>query len=158
VSPKRTDDTDAARRPIATNREARFRYEILDRWEAGIVLTGSEVKSARRGEVNLREAHVRIEGGEAWLVGCHVSPYENAGYAQHDPLRARKLLLHATELHRITRAIAEKGLAVVPLGMYFSGPRVKVEIAVGRGKKLHDKRETVKRRDQEREARRTRQG
>jgi SsrA-binding protein len=138
---------------VATNREARFQYELLERFEAGIVLTGSEVKSVRRGQVSLADSHVVVSGGEAWLVSCHVAPYENAGYAQHDPLRERKLLLHGSEVERIARAVERAGLTVVPLRVYFAGSRVKVEIAVGRGKKLHDKRETIKKRDQERQAR-----
>jgi SsrA-binding protein len=140
----------AAERPVATNRQAQFEYELLDRWEAGIVLMGTEVKSARRGQVDLRDSHVVVHDDEAWLVNCHVQPYENAGYAQHEPLRRRKLLLHSAQIHRIGRAIAEKGLTVVALRMYFAGARVKVELAVGRGKKIHDKRESIKKRDEQR--------
>ncbi len=142
-----------ARRQIAGNRRARFEFELLDRWEAGIALTGSEVKSCRAAAVNLAEAFVRLRRGEAWLVGCRIAPYEHAGYAQHDPLRERKLLLHAEELRKIRKGVEQKGLTLVPTEMYFSGSKVKVAIALARGKKLHDKRETVKKREQDRSAR-----
>lgn len=149
----RAGEPTGAVRTITTNRQARFHFELLDRWEAGIVLTGSEVKSCRQGAVNLAEAHVRIRSGEAWLVGCHVSPYENAGYAQHEPDRPRKLLLHAAEIRRMEKAVQLRGLALVPTRMYFSGSRVKVEVALARGKKTRDKRDAIKKREQERSAR-----
>lgn len=141
------------RRPITTNRKARYEYELIDRWEAGIRLTGSEVKSCRLGKVNLNEAWVRVRDGQAWLVSCHVAPYENAGYAQHDPLRERRLLLHRREIARMEKAVQQAGLTAVPTQVYFLGSLVKVEVAVGRGKKLHDKRESVKARALDRQAR-----
>ena len=140
------------RKVLARNRQARFEYEILERLEAGIQLLGSEVKSAREGRVNLKEAHVRFEGGEAFLVGCHISPYPNAGYAGHEPTRPRKLLLHRRQIHRLAGKAREKGQTVIPLQMYLDGNWIKVEIALVRGKRLHDKRETLRRRTLEREA------
>ncbi len=140
------------RKVLARNRKARFEYEILEREEAGIQLLGSEVKSAREGRVNLKEAYVRFEGGEAFLVGCHISPYPNAGYAGHEPTRPRKLLLHRRQIERLAGRSREKGLTVVPLEMYLDGNWIKVEIALVRGKHLHDKRETLRRRTLEREA------
>lgn len=137
-------------RRVVENRQARFEYELLERFEAGIALTGSEIKSVRAGGVELVDAHVLVRGGEAWLVSCRIAPYANAGYAQHDPVRARKLLLHRHEIAKIDRALQAKGLTVVPTRLYFSGPRVKVEVALARGKKLHDKRESIRRRDEAR--------
>lgn len=157
MAKKKAPDTkgkDKPRRSIAGNRRARFEFELLDHWEAGIALTGSEVKSCRAGAVNLAEAFVRLRQGEAFLVGCRIAPYENAGYAQHDPLRERKLLLHGEELRKIRKGIEQRGLTLVPTEMYFSGSKVKVALSLARGKKLHDKRETVKKREQDRNARR----
>jgi SsrA-binding protein len=132
---------------ISTNRQARFEYELLARYDAGIVLTGSEIKSVRAGRVNLRDAYVRIEHGEAWLVGAHISPYEQAGYTPHDPDRARKLLLHRNEIVTLRVQTQAKGLTIVPLRLYLRGRRAKIEIAVARGKKLYDKRAAVAERD-----------
>jgi SsrA-binding protein len=132
---------------ISSNRQARFEYELLARYDAGIVLTGTEIKSVRAGRVNLRDAYVRIENGEAWLVGAHISPYEHAGYTPHDPDRARKLLLHRNEIVTLRVQTQTKGLTIVPLRLYFKGRRAKVEIAVARGKKLYDKRATMAERD-----------
>lgn len=137
---------------LAFNRRARFEYELLERFVAGLALTGSEVKSLRAGSVNLQDGHVVFEGGEAFLVGVHISPYHNAGYAQHDPLRRRKLLLHAREMHRLVGKVTEKGLTVVALAIGVEGNWIKVELGLGRGKKLHDKRETIRRRTLDREA------
>ena len=153
TSSRRDRTSGEGQRRIADNRRARFEFELLERFEAGLVLTGSEVKSLRVGGVQLGDAHVVMQGGEAWLVSCHVAPYANAGYAQHDPLRPRKLLLHRTEIFRIERALQAKGLTVVPLRLYFAGQRVKVELALARGKKLHDKRETIRRREEARRPR-----
>lgn len=141
-------------RVIATNRQARFLYELLDTWEAGIMLLGSEVKSLRAGTVNLTDAYVRFRGDEAWLANCHIGPYSHATAKPHDPLRERKLLLRRTELEKIRRAVQQKGLTVVPTRIYFSGEFVKLQIALGKGKKTIDKRETIKKRDVERRARR----
>lgn len=140
------------RRQLAANRHARFAYEILERETAGLVLTGSEVKAVRAGRVNLRDAWVEFTGGEAYLVGCHVGGYENAGYAAHEPVRRRKLLLHKREIARFAGKVQEKGLTVVPLAVFLEGNWIKVEIALVRGKQLHDKRETLRRRTLEREA------
>jgi len=139
-------------KPYAVNRRARFEYELLERFTAGIVLTGSEVKSVREGKINLQEGYISIEGGEAVLVGAHISPYHNAGYANHDPLRRRKLLLHKRELKRLVGKVTEKGLTLVPLAIVVEGNWIKVEFALGRGKHLYDKRETIKRRELDREA------
>jgi len=142
-------------RTLATNREARFRFELVEHWEAGLVLTGSEVKSLRaKGAVNLSDAFVRVKNHEAWLVNCHVAPYSHGTSAQHDPMRPRKLLLHAAQVERIERAVQQRGLTVVPTRLYFSGPHVKVQIALGRGRKLHDKREAIKKRELDRASRR----
>lgn len=132
---------------ISSNRQARYEYELMDRFEAGIALTGSEIKSVRAGRVNLRDAYVRIDRGEAWLVGAHISPYENAGYSPHEPDRPRKLLLHNDEIVTLRVQTQTKGLTIVPLRLYFKGRRAKVEIAVGRGKKLYDKRASLAERD-----------
>lgn len=145
-----------ARRSIAGNRRARFEFELLERWEAGLVLRGSEVKSCRAGGVNIAEAWVRLKGGEAWLVGCRIAPYEHAGPEQHEPVHDRKLLLHREELRKMRKGVEQKGLTLVPVEIYFLGSLVKVEVALGRGKKVHDKRETVKKREQDRRAREAR--
>lgn len=140
-----------ALRPICTNRRVFHEYEVLDRLEAGISLLGSEVKSLRAGHANLSDAYVKIEGGEAFLLAAHISPYSHAHHVNHDPLRVRKLLLSSHEIKRLKQKIKEKGLTVVPISMYFKGPWVKIELAIGRGKKLHDKREALKQRDDDRE-------
>jgi len=139
-------------KPFAVNRRARFEYELLERFTAGVVLTGSEVESVREGRVNLTDGHVAFEGGEPYLVSVHISPYDHAGYANHDPLRRRKLLLHKRELKRLIGKVTEKGLTLVPLVIGAEGNWIKVELALARGKKLHDKRETIKRRELDREA------
>lgn len=139
-------------RPLAVNRRARHEYHILDRMVAGLELLGTEVKAIRDGRVNLTEAHVTFHAGEAWLVGCHISPYEHGGYAGHDPLRRRRLLLHRREIDRLAGRVQEKGLTVVPLAVIVEGNWIKLEIALVRGKQLHDKRETLRRRTMEREA------
>lgn len=137
---------------LVANRRARFEYEILERLVAGIALTGSEVKSVREGRVNLQDGFVLFERGEAFLVNVHIAPYHHAGYANHDPLRRRKLLLHRRESHRLAGKVAEKGLTLLPLAIGAEGNWIKVELALGRGKKLHDKRETLRRRTLDREA------
>lgn len=140
------------KRSLAVNRQARHAYEILERETAGIALTGSEVKAIRAGRVNLKEAWVELLAGEAFLVGCHIGQYENAGYAGHEPVRRRRLLLHKRQIERLAGKVQEKGLTVVPLAMYLEGNWIKVEIGLVRGKHLHDKRETLRRRTLEREA------
>ena len=140
---------------IAQNKKARHYYELLDFVEAGMMLTGSEVKSIRAGLVSFNDAYVTFRRGEAYLVGLHISPYANAGYAQHEPDRERKLLLHAGEIHNLASKVEQKGLAVVPVNLHFKNGKIKAELALGRGKKLHDQRQDLKnaaeRRDVERE-------
>ena len=143
---------DRHRRTVAKNRKARHEYHILETEDAGLELLGTEVKAIRAGRANLKEAFVVFEVGEAWLVGCHISPYENAGYARHDPVRKRKLLLHRRQIDRLGSKVQEKGLTVVPLEMFIDGNWIKVTIGLVRGKQLHDKRETLKRRTLDREA------
>jgi SsrA-binding protein len=137
---------------LASNRKARHIYHLLDRETAGIELLGTEVKAARAGKVNLGEAHVTFGGGEAFLVGCHISSYESAGYAGHDPVRRRRLLMHKRQIERFSSQVREKGLTVVPLAMIVEGNWIKLEIALARGKLAHDKRETLRRRTLDREA------
>jgi SsrA-binding protein len=136
---------------IATNRKAYHNYRILDTIEAGIVLTGTEIKSIRSGRVSLGEAYVRPEGGELWLVGAHIARYEAASYQSHEPTRRRKLLLHRKEILALTSKMAEKGFTLVPLRLYIKGRIAKLEIGQARGKKLYDKRESIIRRETERE-------
>ncbi|NOZ78063.1 MAG: SsrA-binding protein SmpB [Acidobacteria bacterium] len=140
------------RKVLATNRKARHIYHILETVEAGIELSGTEVKAIRDGKINLKEGYVSFEAGEAFLVGCHVSPYEHAGYAGHDPLRRRRLLLHKHQILNLAGKVAEKGLTVVPLSVFLEGNWIKVEIALVKGKHLYDKRETLRRRTLDREA------
>ena len=140
------------RKVLATNRKARHAYHILETVEAGLELLGTEVKAIRAGRINLKEAHVQFSGGEAFLVGCHVSPYEHAGYAGHDPLRRRRLLLHKHQILRLAGKVQEKGLTVIPLEVYLDGNWIKVTLGLARGKHLHDKRETLRRRTMDREA------
>jgi SsrA-binding protein len=137
---------------LASNRKARHLYHLLDRETAGIELLGTEVKAARAGKVNLGEAHISFSGGEAFLVGCHISSYESAGYAGHDPVRRRRLLMHKRQIERFSGWVREKGLTVVPLAMFVEGNWIKIEIALARGKLFHDKRETLRRRTLDREA------
>lgn len=139
------------RPPIAENRRARHEFEILDTLEAGLALLGSEVKSLRGGKGSIAEAYVHFEDGEAWLVDAHIQPYPQANRNNHEPRRRRKLLVHQSERARWSKRVAEKGLTVVPLRLYFEGPWVKVEIALARGKKLHDKRDAARDREDRRE-------
>lgn len=139
---------------IAVNKKARHLYELSDFLEAGIELTGPEVKSIRQGKVNFIDSYVDFRKGEAWLISLHVSPYANAGYAPQEPARQRRLLLHAREIARLAAQTAQKGLTVVPVRLYFKSGRIKVEIALGRGKKLHDHRESLKKQAAERDAQR----
>ncbi|MBQ9405962.1 MAG: SsrA-binding protein SmpB [Desulfovibrio sp.] len=134
---------------VAANKKARHLYELSEATEAGIVLTGPEVKSIRAGKVNFIDSYVDFRQGEAWLVSLHIAPYANAGYAPQEPDRDRKLLLHAKEIARLAAAVQQKGLTVVPVRLYFHHGKIKVEIALGRGKKLHDHRESLKRRAEE---------
>ncbi|HZU81635.1 MAG TPA: SsrA-binding protein SmpB [Polyangiaceae bacterium] len=138
---------------IVKNRRAFFDYDIDQRYEAGLALAGSEVKSMRAGKVDVSDAYVSVEGGEAWLKQMFVAPFEQASAFPHEPRRARKLLLHAREIDEIHRSLARGGHTAVPLRLYFKGGRVKVEVGVGRGKKTYDKRADIAKRDAEREAR-----
>jgi SsrA-binding protein len=147
-------DQDGGRRMVATNRKARHEYQILDTWEAGMVLKGSEVKSLRDGKVGFQDAFARIENGEVWLYSLHISPYEQANRFNHDPMRPRKLLLHGHEIRKLVGKVEEKGLTLIPLDIYFRRGHAKVTLALARGKQLHDKREKLKRKTQEMEARR----
>lgn len=146
------------RKVIARNKKALRDYHILETWEAGIVLAGPEVKSVRAGKVDLSGAFARIDRGEAWLYDVHISPYDPASRWNTDPSRPRKLLLHRKEIRRLIGAVEEKGLTLVPLDLYFRGGYAKVTLALGRGKKLHDRREDLKRRDAEREMERAARG
>lgn len=129
---------------IAQNKKARHHYELTDFLEAGLVLTGSEVKSIRAGHVSFHDAYVTFRNGEAYLVGVRIAPYANAGYAKHDPDRERKLLLHAREIAVLASRVEQKGMTVVPVNLHFKAGNIKVELAVGRGKKLHDQRDDLK--------------
>ena len=134
---------------VASNRRARHTYEILERFEAGLELTGSEVKSLRTGGAQIAEAYAGVEDGEVWLRGAHIPPYEPAAAQNHDPDRPRKLLLHKREIERLAGQAQKKGLTVVPLRIYFKGPRAKVEIALARGKEHRDRRREIRDRDQQ---------
>jgi SsrA-binding protein len=136
---------------VATNRQAGYRYEFLDKVEAGIQLQGTEVKSVREGGVQLKDAYASVRDGEVWLHNAHIAPYAPASRENHEPERPRKLLLHRREIDRLIGTTQEKGLTLVPTRMYFKGPRAKVEIAVARGKDVGDKRRSIKDREQKRE-------
>lgn len=136
---------------LSTNRKAYHDYHVEETFEAGIALTGTEVKSLREGRANLRDGYAAVEGGEVFLLNCHVSPYAPANRFNHEPRRPRKLLLHRAEIRRLIGKVQEKGLTLVPLSLYLKDGRVKVEMALCRGKKQYDKREDLKRRTQERE-------
>jgi SsrA-binding protein len=138
---------------IADNRKARHDFHLLEEFEAGLVLRGTEVKAMREGRANLRDSYCRVEGGEAFLLGAHVGQYSHGGYASHDPVRPRKLLLHQGELRKLLGKTTERGMTIVPLRMYFKNGRAKLVIALAKGKKTYDKRETIKRREAERETR-----
>ncbi len=139
---------------VARNRKARHEFAILDTWEAGLVLTGTEVKSIRAGKVSLKGAYGTLRHGEVWLEGMNISPYERGGYANHEPERPRKLLMHRQEIRRLIGALERKGLTLVPLDVHFSNGVAKVTVALARGKNVRDRREDVKRRTAEREAQR----
>jgi len=138
---------------LAENRKALHDYEVLETFEAGMVLVGTEVKSIKDGRVNLRDSYARVEGDELFVFNVHISPYSNRGYADHEPLRKRKLLLHRAEIRKLIGRTVEKGLTLVPLRMYLKNGRVKLAVSLARGKKMHDKRETIKRRETDRETR-----
>lgn len=149
---------DEKRKVVATNRKARHDYELLDTYEAGLVLTGSEIKSIRAGHANLREGFVQERDGELWLLNTHIASYEQAGHFGHDPLRPRKLLLHRQEIYRIMARVQEKGLTLVPVMLYLKNGKAKVEIALARGKKQYDKRESLRKEDSKRQIERALRG
>ena len=144
---------DGKSRLIADNRKALHDYHVLETYEAGIALLGTEVKSIREGTVNLRDSYARLEKGEVWLLNMHIGPYSHTGYSGHAERRQRKLLLHAHEIRKLTGRVAEKGLTLVPLDLHFTNGRVKVSLALAKGKQAHDKRETIRRREVDRETR-----
>lgn len=139
---------------VAQNKRAKFEYILLDRFEAGLVLQGTEIKSIRNHQVNLQRAYVQPRGEELWLIDAHISEYKQGNRANHDPVRPRKLLLHKKEIAKILDSLQQKGLTCVPTQMYLKNGRAKVEIALARGKKLHDKRQTMAKRDSERQVER----
>jgi SsrA-binding protein len=138
---------------VATNREAYHNYHILETYECGIALTGTEVKSIREGRCNLKDSYGQVRDGEAWLLNAHISPYSHGNRENHEPTRTRKLLLHKAEIDRLLGKTQEKGLTLVPTRMYFKNGRIKLELGVGKGKKLYDKRETERKRESDREVR-----
>ena len=148
---KKESRSDVPVRLVALNRKASHIYELLERYEAGVVLQGTEVKSAREGRVNLKDSYAAPREGELYLVSAHISPYTHGTHENHDPERPRKLLFHAQELRRLIAKITERGLTLVPTRMYFKNGRLKVEVALARGKKQHDKRAAAKERDQKRD-------
>lgn len=141
----------AGEKVIATNRKAFHNFESLETCEAGLVLRGTEVKSLREAQVNFKDCYAAIDNGEAWLIGCHITPYHHGSDANHDPERRRKLLLHRREIGRLLGKVAERGLTLVPLRLYFKEGRAKIELGLARGKKLHDKRAAIRERDERRE-------
>jgi SsrA-binding protein len=152
--PPKSEEKEERRESIAKNRRARFDYTILDTWEAGIVLTGSEVKSLRDGKANISDAYAILKDGEVYLLNLHVSPYEKASFFNHEPTRTRKLLLHKKEIKKLIGSVERQGLTLIPLELYFKRGRAKVAIALGKGKQSHDKRADLKRKDDEREMQR----
>jgi SsrA-binding protein len=146
-------EREKAQKIIAENRKALFDYHIVETLEAGLALLGTEVKSIREGRVNLRDSYGKIENGEVWLFNVNISPYSHRGYADHEPLRRRKLLLHRDEIRKLVGKTAERGFTLVPLRLYFKNGRVKVALSLARGKNAPDKRETIRRRETERETR-----
>jgi len=146
-------EREKAQSNIAENRKAYHDYHVLESFEAGLVLLGTEVKAIREGRVNLRDSFARIEDGEAFLYNVNISPYSHRGYAEHEPLRRRKLLLHREEIRKLIGKTVERGMTLVPTRLYFKNGRVKVSVALAKGKKEYDKRETIKRREADRETR-----
>jgi len=140
---------------VAVNRQARHRYNLLDKWEAGLVLTGTEVKSLRGGNVQLKDGYASVRDGEVWLHNVHIAPYAPATRENHEPERSRKLLLHRREIERLIGKTKERGLTLVPTRLYFKGPHAKVEIALARGKDVGDKRRSIKERELKREMERS---
>ncbi|HUQ87378.1 MAG TPA: SsrA-binding protein SmpB [Vicinamibacterales bacterium] len=149
----KTPEEKEATQPIADNRKAFHDYHILETFEAGIALLGTEVKGIREGQANLRDSYARLEKGEVWLFNVHINPYSHRGYVDHDPKRKRRLLLHKHEIRKLIGKTVEKGLTLVPTRLYFKNGKVKVAIALAKGKQEHDKRETIRRRETDRETR-----
>ena len=150
---KEKTERELAQSSIAENRKAFHDYHILETFEAGVALLGTEVKAIREGRVNLRDSFARVEGGEVFLYNVNISPYSHRGYADHAPLRQRKLLLHKDEIRKLTGKTVERGMTLVPVRLYFKNGRVKVALSLAKGKKEYDKRETIKRREVDRETR-----
>ncbi len=136
---------------VATNRKAKFEYFLLEHFEAGIALQGSEIKSIRAGQISLAEAYVQTDGREAWLVNAHIAPYDFANRFNHDPKRPRRLLLHKKEIREMWNAVRQKGVTIIPVQVYLKDGKAKIDLAIAKGKKLYDKRHDIARRDQERE-------
>jgi SsrA-binding protein len=150
---KEKTERELAQVNIAENRKARHDYHVFETFEAGLVLLGTEVKAIREGRVNLRDSYARARDGEVYLCNVNISPYSHRGYVDHEPLRERKLLLHRSEIRKLIGKTVEKGMTLVPLRMYFKNGRVKVAVGIAKGKKEYDKRETIKRRETDRETR-----
>jgi SsrA-binding protein len=146
-------EREKAQSNIAENRKAFHDFHLLETFEAGLVLLGTEVKAIREGRVNLRDSFARVEDGEVWVYNVHISPYRNRGYSDHDPKRRRKLLLHRSEIRKLIGKTVEKGMTLVPTRLYFKDGRVKVAVSIAKGKKDYDKRETIKKRETDRETR-----
>lgn len=144
---------EAAQRNVAENRKALHDYHILETFEAGLVLQGTEVKSIREGRVNLRDSFARVEGGEIWVYNIHISPYSHRGYADHEPTRRRKLLLNRQEIRKLIGKTVERGMTLVPLRLYFKNGKAKLAISLAKGKQAHDKREAIKKKEVDRETR-----
>ena len=143
-------------KPIAENRKARHDYFIVDTYEAGVVLVGTEVKALREGRANLKDAYAKVKNGELWVHQLHISPYSHASYDNHDPLRPRKLLLHRDEIKRLVGKVNEAGHTLIPLKLYFKSGKVKLLLALAKGKRQYDKRESIRRRDEQRDMDRVR--
>ena len=148
---RQTSPAAERKQSVARNPKATYDYHILESWETGIVLTGTEVKALRSGKASIKEAYARVKNGEVFLEGMNITPYEQGNSYNHDPVRARKLLLHRREIEKLVGAVEQQGLTLIPLELYFKNGRAKVALALGKGKKQHDKREAIKRRIQERE-------
>lgn len=136
---------------VAKNRKAQFEYFLLEHFEAGIALQGSEIKSIRAGQISLQEAYIQVDGKQAWLIDAHIAPYDPASYTNHDPKRPRRLLLHKKEIREMWNAIRQKGVTVIPTQMYLKEGRAKLDIAIAKGKKLYDKRDAIAKKDVERD-------
>src|SRR6187549_2349182 len=146
-------EREQAQKNIAENRKAFHDYHILETFEAGVALVGTEVKSIRGGNVNLRDSYARVEAGEIWVYNIHVSPYSHRGYSDHEPTRRRKLLLHRQEIRKLIGKTVERGMTLVPLRLYYKGGRIKLAVSLARGKQAHDKREAIRKREVDRETR-----